>query len=72
MDTIPAQDEAGLEAEKQTLVEPEEIMEEDHKPLFSSSLKFLLLIFLEVLIFHFAVKTNNILKKVTTRVGFSG
>jgi len=70
MDTIPAQDEAGLEAEKQTLVEPEEIMEEDHKPLFSSSLKFLLLIFLEVLIYHFAVKTNNILKKTNKRPKF--
>ena len=36
---------------------------ENHKSVFSGSLKFLLLIFLEVLIFHFAVKTNNILKK---------
>lgn len=33
-----------------------------HKPLFSGSLKFLLLIFMELVIFHFAVKTNNILK----------
>jgi len=35
---------------------------EKHKSVFSNSLKFFLLIFLEVLIFHFAVRTNSILK----------
>jgi len=62
IDTIPEEGKAELEAKKQTLVDQKEIVEQDHKPLFSSSLKFLLLIFLEVLIYHFAVKTNNILK----------
>ncbi len=62
IDTIPEKGKAELEAKKQTLVDQKEIVEQDHKPLFSSSLKFLLLIFLEVLIYHFAVKTNNILK----------
>ena len=66
MENMPEQDKAELAAEKQSLVDQKEIMEEDHKPLFSSSLKFLLLIFLEVLIYHFAVKTNNILKNTNT------
>jgi len=70
MDTIPVEGEVELEAGKQPLLQQEEIMEDDHKPLFSSSLKFLLLIFLEVLIYHFAVKTNNILKKQQKVLGF--
>jgi len=51
-----------LEAGKVSLEEAKESIEGDHKSLFSGSLKFLLLIFLEVLVFHFAVRTNNILK----------
>ncbi len=52
-----------LEEEIEELQEEKsELKGEKHKPLFSGSLKFLLLIFLEVLIFHFAVRTNNILK----------
>jgi len=42
----------------------------EHRTVFSSSLKFLLLIFLEVLIFHFAVRTNNILKGKNTEAVF--
>lgn len=51
-----------LEAEKRSLMEKKEKLEENHKPLFSGSYKFLILIFLEILIFHFSVGTNNILK----------
>jgi len=51
-----------LEKGKQSLVKQKEILEGEHKPLFSSSLRFLLLIFLQVLMFHFAVRTNNVLK----------
>ena len=67
LDNIPEEGQPELEAVQQPFVDQEEIIEGDHKPLFSSSLKFLLLIFLEVLIFHFAVKTNNILKN-TNRI----
>ena len=70
MENIPAQGIAELEAEKQSLLDQKEILEGDHKPLFSGSLKFLLLIFLEVLIYHFAVKTNNILKKTNNILAF--
>lgn len=52
----------SLEAEKKSLIERKEKLEAAHKPLFSGSYKFLLLILLEVLIFHFAVGTNNIIK----------
>ncbi len=41
---------------------PTELLEDDHDSMFSGSLKFMLLIMLEILIFHFVVKTNNILK----------
>jgi len=51
-----------LEEGKQALIKQKEILEGEHKPLFSSSLKFLLLIFLQVLAFHFAIRTDNILK----------
>jgi len=47
-----------------------ELLEEDHKPLFSGSMKFLLLILLQVLLYHFAVKTNNILKNKSEVVSF--
>ena len=51
-----------LEEEKKSLIEKKEKFEAAHKPLFSGSYKFLILILLEVLIFHFAVGTNNIIK----------
>ncbi len=51
-----------LEEEKRSLIEKKEKLEASHKPLFSGSYKFLILILLEVLIFHFAVGTNNIIK----------
>ena len=47
--------------EGEKIVDEEKIFEK-HTSVFSGSLKFLLLIFLEVLIFHFSVTTNNILK----------
>lgn len=59
---IPDDAKGDLEEGKEALTKVKETLEGEHKPLFSGSLKFLLLIFLEVLIFHFAVKTNNILK----------
>lgn len=52
-----------LEVEKRSLTETKEKLENNHKPLFSGSYKFLILILLEILIFHFAVGTNNIIKK---------
>lgn len=58
---------------KEELIEEKEKLEGDHKPIFSGSLKFLLLILLEVFIFHFAVNTNNILKSqnaITNAKGF--
>jgi len=55
-------DEEDDEEEDEDNNDDEEDGKAGHKPLFSGSLKFLLLIFLEVIIFHFAVKTNNILK----------
>lgn len=51
-----------IEISNQSLIDQKENLKEEHRSVFSGSLKFLLLIFLEVLIFHFAVKTNNILK----------
>ena len=51
-----------LEAGKNSLSDAKDKLEDHHKPLFSGSYKFLILIFLEILIFHFAVGTNNILK----------
>ncbi len=60
---LPTEAKEGLEETKKSLEETKEEFEKSkHKPIFSGSLKFLLLIFLEILIFHFAVKTNNILK----------
>ena len=53
---------AKLEEKIQSLADTKEKLKEQHKPLFSGSYKFLILILLEVLIFHFAVGTNNILK----------
>jgi len=50
----------------------EKLERKKHKPIFSGSLKFLLLIFLEVLIFHFAVKTNNILRNEKKVIDFNG
>jgi len=47
-----------------------EILEKPHKPLFSGSLKFLLLTFLEVWIYHFAVRTNNILRSENRVLAF--
>jgi len=58
LEDVTAEEKVNIEAAKETISEAKE----KHKPLFSGSLKFLLLIFLEVFIFHFAVKTNNILK----------
>ena len=52
----------SLEAGKKSLSDAKDKLEDNHKPLFSGSYKFLILIFLEILIFHFAVGTNNILK----------
>jgi len=43
---------------------------EGHAPLFSGSLKFLILIFLEVIIFHFAIKANNHLKSENNSAEF--
>ena len=42
----------------------------DHESLFSGSLKFLLLIFLEVFIFHLSVRTNNLLKGQNKKLVF--
>lgn len=55
--------EASIEIAQNSMADVKEQLDGDHKPLFSGSLKFLLLILLEVVIFHFAVKTNNILKE---------
>jgi len=52
-----------LEAEKKSLLEKKEQLKAEHKPLFSGSYKFLILILLEIMIFHFSVGTNNILKR---------
>ncbi len=57
------EDREDLEAEKKSLIEKKEKLEAEHKPLFSGSYKFLILILLEIMIFHFSVGTNNILKK---------
>ncbi len=70
MEQIPEEGKAGLEAGKESLEQGKERIEGKHKPLFSGSLKFLLLVFLEVLIYHFAVKTNNILKKTNKVLAF--
>jgi len=59
-----------LETEKKSLTKVKESLEGEHKSLFSGSLKFLLLIFLEVLIFHFAVTTNNVLKSENRTLKF--
>lgn len=58
----PEEAKAGLEKGKQKLSDAKDKLENNHKPLFSGSYKFLILIFLEILIFHFSVGTNNILK----------
>jgi len=58
---VTGKEKENLESKIEDLVEVKEEFNE-HKSFFSGSLKFLLLIFLEILIFHFAVKTNNILK----------
>jgi len=60
--SLPEESRENLLRGKKTLSETKEKLEENHKPLFSGSYKFLILIFLEILIFHFAVGTNNILK----------
>lgn len=70
LEHIPEEGKAELEAGKQSLENQKEKIKGKHKPLFSGSLKFLLLIFLEVLIYHFAVKTNNILKKTNKILAF--
>lgn len=59
---IPDDADSDLEAEEKSITKVKESLEDERKSLFSGSLKFLLLIFLEVLIFHFSVRTNNILK----------
>ncbi len=51
-----------LEEAKDNLIGKKEELTKKHRPLFSGSLKFLLLIFLEILIFYFSVRTNNIIK----------
>ncbi len=61
MADIPADTKANLLDTEEKLNQVKESLKEKNKPLFSGSLKFLLLIFLEVFIFHFSVKTNNIL-----------
>ena len=70
MERIPDEGKVELEAGKESLEDQKEKIKGKHKPLFSGSLKFLLLIFLEVLIYHFAVKTNNILKKTNKKLAF--
>lgn len=52
----------ALEAEKRSLIETKEKLKAEHKPIFSGSYKFLILILLEILIFHFSVGTNNLVK----------
>lgn len=52
----------SLKAGKKSLSAAKDKLEDNHKPIFSGSYKFLILIFLEILIFHFAVGSNNILK----------
>lgn len=59
-----------LVIDKQDLISKEALKDQDHGSLFSGSLKFLLLIFLEVLIFHFSVRTNNILKNENKLLAF--
>jgi|GEM_PF-1089377 len=59
---IPEEGLAGMDTAKEALKDTKEKLTKEHKPLFSGSLKFLLLVLLEVVIFHFSVKTNNILK----------
>jgi hypothetical protein len=61
-ETSPEEAQAALDGAKDKLIDKKEKLTKTHKPLFSGSLKFLLLIFLEVLIFYFAVRTNNIIK----------
>lgn len=61
MADIPADTKANLLDTEEELNQVKESLKKNNKPLFSGSLKFLLLIFLEVFIFHFSVKTNNIL-----------
>ena len=58
----PDESQTQLENAKDKLIGKKEELTEKHRPLFSGSLKFLLLIFLEVLIFYFSVRTNNIIK----------
>jgi len=41
-----------------------------HEPLFSGFLKFMLLLILEIVIYHFSVKTDNILKGKTANILF--
>ncbi len=72
LDELPTEAQEDIEEAKQSIREGKEQLQKKHKPLFSGSLKFLLLIFLEVLIFHFSVRTNNILKKEQNVVAFKG
>ena len=62
IETSPEEAQTQLEEAKDKLIGKKEELTEKHRPLFSGSLKFLLLIFLEVLIFYFSVRTNNIIK----------
>lgn len=59
---VPENARESMEAGKKSLSDAKDKLEDNHKPLFSGSYKFLILIFLEILIFHFSVGTNNILK----------
>jgi hypothetical protein len=58
---LPSDNKADLSDTEENLDQLKASLKGDNKPLFSGSLKFLMLIFLEVFIFHFSVKTNNIL-----------
>ncbi len=71
------EDEMEVDNNELEILEPDflnkdEVSEEKkHNSVFSGSLKFLLLILLEIIIFHFSVKTNNILKKENKLLEFN-
>ena len=72
IENSPEEAKEDLEDAKEELIDKKEKIEGKHKSIFSGSLKFLLLIFLEVLIFHFSVKTNNILRNENKVINFQG
>jgi len=70
IETSPDESKSKLKEAKDKLIGKREELTKKHRPLFSGSLKFFLLIFLVVLIYYFSVRTNNIIKQENRTLSF--